>query len=72
VNIEAAGVLCEAGRVQNISNLCSMETPEYLKISLHNSIDHPSQPYERIVIDSHFVRSHANTSVLKSKWVKSF
>jgi len=54
VNIEATGVLCEAGRVQNISNVCSMETPECLKISLHNSIDHPSQPYERIVGSKHF------------------
>ncbi len=50
VNIEAAAVLCEAGRVRNISNLCRMETPECLKISSHNSIDHPFQPYERIVI----------------------
>jgi hypothetical protein len=49
-----------------------MEPPEYLRISSHNSIDHPSQPYERIVIDSHFARSHVNTSVLKSKWVKNF
>lgn len=73
VNIEAAAVLCEAGRVQNISNLCSMETPECLKISLHNSRSSFSaiwkNCYRRV---NRIVLKGPNTSALKSKWVKSF